>query len=229
MPGPAVSRPAAASPRASSRSRPSGLNLPRKNRTELVQVLDVMAQRRKLNRAREERQQLGQIAALAFLAQGDRHPQLTACRPAARAAPQRRGELVSPPGAEPVDVRDDQPRRRPRAAPGGPWTSQLWLARHRRHPGRGSGLAGLRRWFRPRAAGPASLRPRSPCRASQSPEPQTASTSWHARSHRGPEPTMPGRNLRAGCPVSAAWRLSGSISLTVTTPPHEPAPSPADR
>jgi len=66
--------------------------------------------------------------------------------------------------------------------------------------------------------------PGSPSRASNSPAAEAASTCWHPRSHSGPEPTRPARNMREGAGALAVGRLPDPISLTCTTPPKRPSP-----
>src|ERR1019366_10331188 len=76
-------------------------------RHELVQIRDVMAQRRELDGAREELQQVGQVAAWRALAECDRDPEDLLPAGGQRRL-QRSPQCVPPPRAEPVDVPDDQ-------------------------------------------------------------------------------------------------------------------------
>ena len=76
-------------------------------RHQLMQVLDVVAQRRKLDGVREELQQPGQVRLDRTLAERDGDPErfLPAC---GQRLFQRDPQAAQPQGAEAVDVPDDQ-------------------------------------------------------------------------------------------------------------------------
>ena len=83
------------------------IQLGQEERHELVHVLDVVAQRRKLHRAREELQQAGQIGLDRTLAEGHRNPELLLPARGQRLL-QRDPQRTQPHRAEAVDVPDDQ-------------------------------------------------------------------------------------------------------------------------
>src|ERR1039458_587780 len=76
-------------------------------RHELMQVLDVVTKRRKLDGAREELQQASQVGLHGALAERDGNPEdlLPAC---GQRLLQRYPQRMQPQDAEPVDVPDDQ-------------------------------------------------------------------------------------------------------------------------
>jgi hypothetical protein len=76
-------------------------------RHELMQVLDVVAERGKLHGAGEELQQPGQVADGRSLAERDRNPQ-NVLPARGQCLFQRYPQRLKPQGAEPVDVPDDQ-------------------------------------------------------------------------------------------------------------------------
>ena len=188
-------------------------------RHQRLHVLDVVAQRRQLHRAREEPQQIRQLAAVVALAQRDRHPGLALARPAPPAGSwtgRRRRPVVSRSTCR-ITTRalvgqQLAPRLgQPAAVTGG----RRRRARRSARPGCG---AGARRGRRPACRRPAP----PPARATRRRRRSTA-TWWQPRSHSAPEPTRPGRNIRSGVTASARSAGARLQQLHVDDAAGEPA------
>ena len=185
-----------------------------------------MAQRRQLHRAREEPQQLGQVAAPACLRFSVTATRRSCCRLAALASCSALASacscrafsgstclmtsVPSPSSSSPAGLGQPVLARRPRPRP----------ARGTARPGcaagapRGPGPACRRRARPPAPATPRRRRPPPP--------------GGSARSHSAPLPTRPGRYMAGlGAGTVGRGQGRGSISFTCTTPPAS-GPSPRD-